>query len=75
VEAVQQVYEEHKEQSQVKTRGIKRLENQGIPEEELRMHQQELFQKAQINFRLSQQSLDTSSLAPLPDVDPDSDQS
>lgn len=56
IEQVQEVYEQYKEQSQVKTRGIKKLENQGIPEEELRLQQQQLFDKAKTALRTSQTS-------------------
>ena len=60
IDAVQEVFNEHKEQAKDKSRGIKRLKNQDIPEEELRLQQQELFERARSALRNSQLGLDTS---------------
>ena len=54
MDSVQEVYEEHKEQSKEKSRGIKKLNNQGIPEEVLESEQQQLFERARSALRNSQ---------------------
>lgn len=56
---VDAVFQDYKQQTQGKSRGIKKLREQNIPEEELLKQQQLLFDKARSALRNSQQ-LDTS---------------
>lgn len=60
MESVQEVYEEHKEQSKEKSRGIKKLNNQGIPDEVLESEQQQLFERARSALRNSQLGIQVS---------------
>eukprot|EP00026_Physarum_polycephalum_P015686 Phypoly_transcript_16424.p1 GENE.Phypoly_transcript_16424~~Phypoly_transcript_16424.p1 ORF type:complete len:237 (+),score=75.52 Phypoly_transcript_16424:29-712(+) len=63
-EDVTEVYEKHKTEAQAKPKGTRRLENLGIPEEQLLRDQQQLFARARNALQSSQQGL------PPPMVDP-----
>jgi len=55
-EEVNDVYDKHKTESQEKPKGTRRLENLGIPQEQLLLEQQKLFAKAR-NALASSQNL------------------